>query len=194
MKNINKTYHENGSLHEEYSLNDKGERDGFYRCYHENGQLKVELKFKDGKQEDGLAISYHDNGNKAREVFIENSRRQGEFQEWFPDGRLKLKGIYEDNQIVKELYKPTVLPGWFLKEGRQHEVGAEVQNQLSGEVYTLNSDELAMYDLIIGLKFTIFNFGNMSDPETQEHLKTIDQAISWFKENNAEAYKVLLER
>jgi hypothetical protein len=34
----------------------------------------------------------------------------------------------------------------------------------------------------------------MSDPQTKENLKTIDQAISWFKENNAEAYKVLLER
>ena len=71
---------------------------------------------------------------------------------------------------------------------------AEVQNQLSGEFYTLNSDELAMYDLIIGLEFTIFNFGNMSDPQTKENLKTLDLAISWFKENNAEAYKVLLER
>lgn len=195
MKNINKTFHDNGCLNEEYSLNDKGERDGFYRCFHENGQLRVELKFKDGKQEDGIAISYHDNGNKEREVVVINELYQGELQEWHSNGKLKLKCIYKDDQVVNELYKSTALPKWFFEVGGEpYNVGDKVFSLSSFEFYILNSDELAIYDLILGLDSAICNLNDVSNPKTQERQKTLDLAISWFKENNAEAYKALLER
>lgn len=97
-------HYNSGQLWKEYEVTN-GIRNGYYKEYHENGQLRVEIKFSDGSQEDGWVVTYHDNGNKAREVFVEKILYQGEFQEWFPDGRQKLKGIYKDDQVVEILYK-----------------------------------------------------------------------------------------
>jgi antitoxin component YwqK of YwqJK toxin-antitoxin module len=80
-------------------------KNGCHKDYHENGQLRCETKFRDGSQQDGWVVSYHDNGNKAREVYVEKVLFQGEFQEWQPDGKLKLKGIYKDDKVVEILYK-----------------------------------------------------------------------------------------
>lgn len=41
MKKTEKHYHENGNIHVERELNDKGELHGITRVYHENGQLQT---------------------------------------------------------------------------------------------------------------------------------------------------------
>ena len=88
----------------------------------------------------------------------------------------------------------TKLPKWFLKgEPTIYNEGAEVQNPFSGECYTLNADELSMYDYLIGLQFTIDKTGGVFKPKTFSYQKDLAKGLSWFRQNNAEAYMGLLD-
>jgi hypothetical protein len=57
---------------------------------------------------------------------------------------------------------------------------AEVRNPFSGETCTLNPEELAVYDYLKGCEL-------MGD------YKGVRKGISWFIDNNAEAYMTLLD-
>jgi hypothetical protein len=105
MKKTEKTYHENGSVHVESELNEKGESHGITRLYHENGQLQAEINFSNGIQDDGELISYHNDGSKARQVTLVNHLMNGPYYEWHRNGQLKTEGIYYDKV-------PTVLKEW----------------------------------------------------------------------------------
>ena len=100
MKKTEKTYHDNGSIHEECMLNEKCERHGIERIYHVNGQLEAELNWTNGIQNDGEIISYHDNGIKARQVVLLN----GEFSEWYENGQLKRHGYYENEELYNTYF------------------------------------------------------------------------------------------
>ena len=104
MKKTKKTYHDNGNIHLEIELNEKGERHGITRIYHENGQLQAEVNFTNGIQDDGIIISYHDNGIKARQVIQLNGKFNGEFSEWHENGQLKRNSFYESN-VIHGVYK-----------------------------------------------------------------------------------------
>ena len=105
MKKTEKQYHENGNIHVDSELNEKGERHGITRVYHENGQLQVEVNWTNGIQDDGIINSYHDNGIKAREVTLVNHLMNGPYYEWYKNGKRKTEGIYNDKA-------PTVLKEW----------------------------------------------------------------------------------
>ena len=88
----------------------------------------------------------------------------------------------------------TKLPKWFLDgDPALYTKGAEVQNPFSGECYTLNADELAMYDYLIGLQFTIDKYGGVFNPRTRDYQKDLAKGLAWFRTHNAEAYMVLLD-
>ena len=88
----------------------------------------------------------------------------------------------------------TKLPKWFLNgDPVIYSEGAEVQNPFSGDCYTLNADELSMYDYLIGLQFTIDKIGGVFNPKTFPYQKDLAKGLSWFRQNNAEAYMVLLD-
>ena len=88
-------------------------------------------------------------------------------------------------------------PKWFT--GVWYVTGDTVKNPFSGETYELTGPELSMYDFIQGAQYTI----EMNMQKTGEFyvedpiiIKLIDQqrkGIDWFRENNAEAYMVLLD-
>ena len=105
MKKTEKAYHENGNIHVESELNEKGESHGITRIYHENGQLQVEVNWTNNIQDDGDVISYHDDGSKARQVTLVNHLMNGPYYEWYRNGQLKAEGIYNDKV-------PTVLKEW----------------------------------------------------------------------------------
>ena len=105
MKKTEKQYHENGNIHVDSELNEKGERHGITRVYHENGQLQVEVNWTNGIQDDGIINAYHDNGIKAREVTLVNHLMNGPYYEWYKNGKRKTEGIYNDKA-------PTVLKEW----------------------------------------------------------------------------------
>ena len=67
----------------------------------------------------------------------------------------------------------------------------KLKNPFSGKKYELNNIELSMYDYIIGTQMMM-----EMQPEsiTQENVADFQKGLDWLKENNPEAYSVLLEQ
>ena len=80
------------------------------------------------------------------------------------------------------------LPKWF--NGELYKEGEVVQNPFSGEEYELNNVELSMYDFIMGCQY-IMEISPRSI--TNKHIREFQEALRWFRINNAEAYMVLLD-
>ena len=97
-----KEYHDNGNIKVESEVNSEGSLHGTTKLYHENGQLRLQVEFTNDKQNDGEITQFHDNGNKARCVFLVNGNYEGEFFEWYKNGVMSRKGLYENNEVIKE--------------------------------------------------------------------------------------------
>ena len=74
--------------------------------------------------------------------------------------------------------KTQKLPKWF--NGEIYNKGEEVINPFSGDSYELNNLELSMYDLIIGSQLV-------------EKYDLTRKGLDWFRTNNAEGYRILLD-
>jgi len=83
--------------------------------------------------------------------------------------------------------KKQELPKWF--RGELYEEGDTVRNRFSGEEYELNAMELSMYDFIIGSTMVMEMSGGWQHTDVKELRKGLD----WFRQNNTEAYMVLLD-
>ena len=79
------------------------------------------------------------------------------------------------------------LPKWF--KGELYDKGATVRNRFSGEEYKLNNVELSMYDFVIGSTLVMEMAGGYKHTDVEELRKGLD----WFRQNNSEAYMVLLD-
>lgn len=77
------------------------------------------------------------------------------------------------------------LPKWFIEAGgAKYKNGGAVSNPFSSESTTLNSNELSMYDFIIGCQMV------SADKSIQTQFR---KAIDWFRVANPEAYMILLD-
>ena len=83
--------------------------------------------------------------------------------------------------------KKQELPKWF--RGELYDKGDTVRNRFSGEEYELNNVELSMYDFIIGSTMVMEMAGGWQHTDVEELRKGLD----WFRQNNSEAYMVLLD-
>ena len=99
-----KVFYDNGSIKEEFQVNEDGVNHGSNKLYYPNQQLKVQVNWTNGIQDDGEVISYHDNGEKARQVILLNNKFTGNFFEWYSNGKNKKQGYYLDEKqiILKE--------------------------------------------------------------------------------------------
>jgi hypothetical protein len=79
------------------------------------------------------------------------------------------------------------LPDWF--EGQVYTEGGIVTNPFSGQEYHLTNLELSMYDFIIGCNMLYELRGSVSD----KLIADMQKGMSWFGENNPEAFYVLLD-
>ena len=79
------------------------------------------------------------------------------------------------------------LPKWF--KGELYEEGAIVRNRFGGGEIELNNVELSMYDFVIGASIT----AEMGIFNTPHHIKELRKGLDWFRKNNPEADKVLLD-
>ena len=87
--------------------------------------------------------------------------------------------------------KLTTLPKWF--KGTIYDKGDTVTNPFSGEEYKLTNLELSMYDFIMGAQM-IFALNHEKQQKPNEKLiKEFNKGLEWFKENNLEAYEILIE-
>jgi len=78
------------------------------------------------------------------------------------------------------------LPKWF--KGEKYKEGEIVVNRFSGNKIKLTSDELSMYDFIMGAQL-MMEMGMSNEQSVMEMRRGLD----WFRENNTEAYMVLLD-
>jgi len=84
--------------------------------------------------------------------------------------------------------KKQELPKWF--NGEVYDEGLIVENRFSGEEYELNNIELSMYDFIMGATMTTEMGWSTANNEIVRDLR---KGLSWFRQNNAEAYMALLD-
>ena len=80
----------------------------------------------------------------------------------------------------------TKLPKWFT--GELYEEGGMVSNRFSGEEYQLTSEELSMYDFIMGATIMM----EMNIKYDTQMIADLRKGLEWFRENNSKAYMVLL--
>ncbi len=78
------------------------------------------------------------------------------------------------------------LPKWF--EGELYKEGSIIQNPYTGEKATLSAPELSMYDFIKGAQIMLEMGHN-----DKRIIKEFKMGLDWFKKNNLEAYKILVE-
>jgi len=81
----------------------------------------------------------------------------------------------------------TKLPKWFT--GELYEEGGMVSNRFSGEEYQLTSEELSMYDFIMGATIMM----EMNIKYDTQMIADLRKGLEWFRENNSKAYMVLLD-
>ena len=84
--------------------------------------------------------------------------------------------------------KEQTVPKWF--KGMIYDNGETVVNPFSGEEYKLNGIELSMYDFIMGSQYV---FEVATKTVTKKQIDDFHKALNWFRENNVEAYYVLLD-
>ena len=84
--------------------------------------------------------------------------------------------------------KEQEIPKWF--NGTVYDEGDEVTNPFSGQTYSLNNIELSMYDFVMGA--TMASELGMSTTN-KDIVNDLRKGLSWFRQNNAEAYMVLLD-
>lgn len=87
--------------------------------------------------------------------------------------------------------KDIKIPEWFT--GEVYEKGNVVKNPYSGREFKLNALELSVYDYILGLNNIIQEMGGAMDPRTARFQGEMAKGLSWFRNNNAEAYMILLD-
>ncbi len=84
--------------------------------------------------------------------------------------------------------KEQKLPKWF--KGMIYTEGETVTNPFSGESYELTGIELSLYDFIIGCQMV---FDSVPNSMTSKRIDEFQKALMWFRNNNPEAYYVLLD-
>ena len=80
------------------------------------------------------------------------------------------------------------LPKWFT--GSLYKDGSIVENPFSKEEYELNNVELSMYDFLVGCAML---FERSSNRVNDDMINDYNKGISWFRQNNPEAYMALLD-
>jgi len=84
--------------------------------------------------------------------------------------------------------KKQELPKWF--NGTKYDEGDVVENRFTGQSIELNNIELSMYDFVMGATMTTEMGWSTANSEIVRDLR---KGLSWFRQNNAEAYMVLLD-
>ena len=85
------------------------------------------------------------------------------------------------------LTKQKPLPKWY--DGAIYTESETVTNPFTGDKALLSPNEVAMYDLIMGLTMTLERTGYRSEKLMKDHRRGLD----WFRKANPEAYMTLLD-
>ena len=101
------SFHENGTLESEYSIDEDSLKHGTFVRYFDSGVKAEESNFVHGKQ-DGQRILYYLNGNKESEGTYVNGELHGKKLVYYDSGELMIDSDYEHSEVVgvfKKYYK-----------------------------------------------------------------------------------------
>lgn len=79
------------------------------------------------------------------------------------------------------------IPEWF--DGQLYDNGEKVKNEKSGQEFELNNVELSIYDYLMGCHGILCLSPSLL---SEKNKNNFSKSIEWFKENNPEAYSILI--
>lgn len=81
------------------------------------------------------------------------------------------------------------IPEWF--DGQLYDKGKELKYYHNGQEFELNNIELSIYDFLMGCHYIL-----CLDPNSisEKNKNVFSKSIKWFKENNPEAYTILIHQ
>lgn len=183
-----KFFHENGTLSERYSYNEKGNKEGDYTAYYENGAVKEQGKFADGKK-NGEWTEKHPNGQLLSILEWKDDQPTGTYGAWYDDGQKQEEGKYSWKG-TKEGIWISWYPGLKVKEkGKYNYKG---QKDGTWETFYPNGNletRLNYYDgVIVGKQEYFFENGN---PKELKQYNTQNQKDgtwkTWFENGKQES-------
>lgn len=81
------------------------------------------------------------------------------------------------------------IPEWF--DGQLYDKGEKVKNEKSGQEFELNNVELSIYDYLMGCHGILCLSPSLL---SEKNKSNFSKSIEWFKENNPEAYTLLIHQ
>ena len=95
----------------------------------------------------------------------------------------------QNDKLIENMKKldKQKLPKWF--NGEVYKKGSEVTNRFGGDSCYLNNVELSMYDFIMGSTIVLEMAGGYKHTD----VSLLRKGLDWFRQNNSEAYMVLLD-
>lgn len=90
-----KSFYEAGELRSYTHYNYLGKQDTTRNTYYQNGKIMSSTPCCNYRP-NGTYRSWHDDGSKHEEVTMEDGFRVGQYYEWYPNGKVKSKGNYDE--------------------------------------------------------------------------------------------------
>jgi antitoxin component YwqK of YwqJK toxin-antitoxin module len=103
-----KTYHTNGKIMEEFTVNKKGEKDGTYSSFYDSGLPYETAEYKNGKLKGVRKLNYPEGVIEIIENYNENGELHGPYQTFYKNGQLWTDKHYSNNILngdVKVYYQ-----------------------------------------------------------------------------------------
>ena len=132
--------------------------------------MDIEMLYKESLDE-----TYPEEMNNYREYYLKKKKSTKNSNKFEDD-------IKESDEKIEN--SKSSKPDW-MNNIKWYEEGGEVTNPVTLKKYYLSSEELSIYDVIMGAKM----FGDMSD----EMSDIVQKALSWFRKNNPEVYSIFLK-
>ncbi len=157
--------------------------------------FQIELKngIKDGKE-----TGFYNNGKIQYTLYWEKGVRHGTETGFYKNGNIEYEKtfiygnpILNSTEVFEHLDKNdnNDLPKWF--KGELNEKGLTATNSTTGKSYELNNVEGTMFEHLLAVK-TFYDMAQLNEEKNRFKIET-KKFHNWFKINNPEAYKILID-
>jgi len=139
MEKIVRYYSDGKTVHETYTVDAKGVRQGPFESYYKNGQLEAKCTYKDDKY-NGPFEAYYENGALASKGAFKDDLLNGPCEGYDKKGQLKIKSTFE-NGIEQGPYEEYGKNGKLVRKGR-HQNGKFIDETADASEHSKLTDML----------------------------------------------------
>jgi len=97
-------YHENGNIHEQYSISADSLKNGAYKRFRSGGEISETAHYKNGIL-DGARTLIYENGNVEIEEHYKSDKLHGKYRTFYPSGKKELEMQYLNGEIQGSSFK-----------------------------------------------------------------------------------------